>query len=280
MFARPQTIDEAVTILSADTWTILAGGTDFYPGLRDQAVSGPTLDISALEELRGIEQSDDAWHIGALCTWSELIRTPLPAAFDALKLAAREVGSVQVQNRATLAGNLCNASPAADGVPALLVLAARVELTSSSGTRTLTLADFITGNRKTARRSDEILTRIIVPRASAAGRSHFLKFGARKYLVISIAMVAARIETDDNNLIRQAAVAVGACSQVAMRLNRLEQALHGLPLEADIASVVSGEHLQDLSPIDDVRASASYRRNAAHELVRRALVGCASQRGA
>src|SRR4029077_8004802 len=100
-------------------------------------------------------------------TWTDVLHVPLPRCFDALKGAAREVGSVQIQNRGTVAGNLCNASPAADGVPPLLARDAEVELTSSAGPRRMPLAEFIVGNRKTARRVDEILTAVIVPRKLA-----------------------------------------------------------------------------------------------------------------
>src|SRR4029077_16016992 len=105
-------------------------------------------DISALGELRGVSTEANYIRVGGLTTWSDIIRTPLPRCFDALKSAAREVGSVQIQNRGTVAGNLCNASPAADGVPPLLALDAEVELVSKVGVRRMPLADFIVGNRK------------------------------------------------------------------------------------------------------------------------------------
>src|SRR5690606_12010591 len=146
-----------------------------------------------LDELRGVSETASHVVIGARTTWTDLIRHPLPAAFDALKQAAREVGSVQIQNVASVAGNLCNASPAADGAPALLVLDAEVELRSRAGSRMLPLQDFILGNRRTAIEPGEIVTAIRIPKASIAGSSSFQKLGARRYLVISIAMAAARM---------------------------------------------------------------------------------------
>ena len=137
---------------------ILSGGTDFFPALGDRPVVGPVVDISGVSELKGIAITPDHVRIGGLTTWSEVFSTPLPRCFDALKSAAREIGGVQIQNRGTLAGNLCNASPAADGVPPLLALDVEIELHSSAGTRRLPLADFIVGNRRTLRRPDEILT--------------------------------------------------------------------------------------------------------------------------
>src|SRR5690606_16713582 len=139
---------------------------------------------------------DGSWRIGAATTWTQVLRERLPHAFDGLKLAAREVGGVQVQNCGTVGGNLCNASPAADGVPPLLALDAAVELTGQAGSRMLPLADFITGPRRTARGPGELLTAVVVPAAAGAGRSHFAKVGARRYLLISIVMAAANVELD------------------------------------------------------------------------------------
>jgi len=209
--------------------------------------------------------------IGGRATWTDLFRAELPPALDALKLAAREVGSIQIQNRGTVAGNLCNASPAADGVPPLLALDAEIELASAAGRRVLPLGDFILGNRHIARRPDELLVAVRIPRASTAGVSHFLKLGGRSYLVISIAMVATRLVLDGAGRIEEAAIAVGACSAVAQRLRRLETALIGRHAGDEALAAVAEWPFDELSPIDDVRASAPYRRRAAAELVRRAL---------
>src|SRR3546814_6955346 len=148
-------------------YTVLAVGTDSYPERVGRAVDDDILDITALAGQRAIDEGDDGFRIGALTTWSDLLRRPLPPAFAALKQAAREVGGVQIQNAGTLAGNLCNASPAADGVPPLLALEAEVELASRDGLRRLALDAFILGNRKTARRPDELVTAII-----EIGRAH------------------------------------------------------------------------------------------------------------
>ena len=268
-FARPTQIDEALALLAAGNWDVLSGGTDYYPGLRDEPPTAPILDISAINSLRGVTREPSGWRIGALATWTDLIRADLSPAFDGLKLAAREVGSVQIQNRATLAGNLCNASPAADGVPPLLVLDASVEVASHTGRRSRPLAEFILGNRQTSLAPGEMVTAITIPDHAGQGASSFLKLGARKYLVISIAMVAVRLVIEAER-VAEAAVAIGACSVVARRLGALEAALTGLPL-SEIERAVTTEHMTDLSPISDVRASEAYRREAAVELVRRTL---------
>lgn len=275
VYIKPRTLPEALAALSCGQARILSGGTDFYPALGERIVREPVVDVSALSDLRGIALHADFFRIGGLTTWSEIIRTPLPRCFDALKSAAREVGSVQIQNRGTVAGNLCNASPAADGVPPLLALDAEVELSSQSGVRQMKLEDFIVGNRKTQRRLDEILTAILVPRGLDNAVSAFMKLGTRRYLVISIAMVAAIIATDDVSRVVEARIAVGSCSSVARRLRSLENELLSTNMHSGFAGLVRAGHLSPLSPINDVRATADYRMDAALTLVQRALNACA-----
>ena len=184
--------------------TVLAGGTDVYPAKAARAGWGdmrhkPICSTSpAVPGLRGIAEEARRWRIGALTTWTDVIRAELPPLFDGLKLAAREVGGVQIQNRGTLAGNICTASPAGDG--AAQPAGARRRASSwraAAAARVVPMRDFIDGYRHTAvpARRD----RHRDPRAQAGSdgaRSHFLKLGARKYLVISIVMVAGVIEID------------------------------------------------------------------------------------
>jgi len=236
------------------------------------------VDISGVSELRGISFHDNEIRIGGLTTWTDVLHAPLPRCFDALKAAAREVGSIQIQNRGTVAGNLCNASPAADGVPPLLALDAEVELASQSGVRRIPLAHFLVGNRKTLRRADEVLSVVAVPRSLDNARSAFLKLGSRRYLVISIVMVAAILDTDAEGQIKQARVAVGSCSAAAQRLLELERYLLNMKAPRGFTDPLSPGHLSVLSPIDDVRATADYRRDAALTLVKRALEACVEER--
>ncbi len=274
MYLRPKTLDEAVTLLASPGGQILAGGTDFYPSLGERLPRGRIVDITALREIRGIAFEPDQIRIGGLTTWSDVLRAPLPRCFDALKAAAREVGSVQIQNRGTVAGNLCNASPAADGVPPLLALDAEVELASANGKRRMPLHQFLSGNRKTLRRADEILAAVLVPRRMEDAASAFLKLGARRYLVISISMVAVVVQSDPAGHIREAHIAVGSCSAKALRLKDLEQSLVGVPFQRGMGAAVKAENLSPLTPIDDVRATANYRRDASLTLVQRALEAC------
>jgi CO/xanthine dehydrogenase FAD-binding subunit len=270
-YLAPTDLDSALVALTRAPMTVVAGGTDFYPSRVGRPIAEPVLDISGVSELRGISVTDTAYRIGGLTRWSEIRDADVPGGFDGLRGAARQVGGVQVQNAGTIGGNLCNASPAADGIPPLLTLDASVELTSVGAIRTLTVADFVTGYRQTAIRPGELLTAVIVPRSVAESRSDFLKLGTRRYLVISIVMVAASIEVADDGSIHRARLAVGACSPVARRLPSLEAALAGRAIDDDLGPLVTADHLGVLSPIDDVRGSARYRLDTAVTLIRRVL---------
>lgn len=269
-YLRPTRLDEALRLLAGREATILAGGTDLYPAHVAVPILGDVLDISAIRSLRGITEHHDHWRIGATTTWSDVTDARLPPWFDGLKLAAREIGGMQIQNRGTVAGNLCNASPAADGVPPLLALDAQVEISSFAGIRRVSLPEFVLDNRRCALARGELATAVIAPKPVHAALSHFLKLGTRKYLVISIVMVAATVE-HENGRVRAARVALGACSPVAQRLPALEAALVGENLDARLGAKVAAAQFQALDPIDDVRASRAYRVEAAVTMVRRTL---------
>ncbi len=276
-YLRPSELDTALAALNETPRAIVAGGTDYYPARVGKPLDDDVLDVTGIAALRGITEHADHFRIGALVTWSELIAAALPPCFDGLKRAAREVGGIQVQNAGTIVGNVCNASPAADGVPGLLSLDAVVELASAAGARSVPLAEFVTGNRQTVRAPGEMVTAITIPKPADGARSSFLKLGARKYLVISIVMVAGVVEPAPDGTVAGARLAIGSCSAVARRLPELEQALIGRPIDGGMAAVAAAEHLGVLSPIDDVRGTAAYRMDAALTLVRRMLAELENQ---
>lgn len=292
LYLRPTSLADALAALAdpkltsapdkTDRLTLLAGGTDFYPAQTArvawlEATPRNILDISGIEELQGIRRDAGGITFGALATWTEICDAALPPAFDGLKRAAREVGGRQIQNRGTIAGNICNASPAADGVPPLLTLGAIVEVAGLRGQRAVPLAEFITGNRRTMLAADELVTAIRVPGTRPGARSTFLKLGARTYLVISIVSVAVLLDVDRQGRIAGAAVAVGACSAVPVRLPELERALIGVSARDVAQQATTANVASALTPIDDVRGSAGYRREAAVVLVRRALAQCVAE---
>lgn len=272
-YHRPEKLEDALAIRAVRDVTVLAGGTDVYPAkaARDAwgiSTSSEVLDISRLDECRGIERLAGRTRLGALATWTEIIETDLPPWFDALKLSAREVGGLQIQNRGTIAGNLCNASPAADGIPPLLILDASVELASQRGVRELPLAEFLTGYRATACGATELVTAVYVPDCERQARTHFIKLGARHYLVISIVMAAGLLAVDDRGSVSDIRISVGSCSAVAQRLFKLEARLKGESIDTASESITPDD-LIEIDPIDDFRANAAYRNDAALTLARR-----------
>jgi len=273
-YAAPTDLDDALALIAGGGRPV-AGGTDLYPALAGGAAPSGLVDLTRIPALRGIARGPSGWRIGAATTWAEVARAPLPPAFDGLRAAAREVGSVQIQNAATVAGNLVNASPAADGVPPLLTLAAGLVLRSAGGTRRVALDAFLLGPRRTALAPGEIVAAIEVPAPPAGARAAFVKLGQRRYLVISVAMAAVLVWPDAQGRIAGARIAVGSCAPVARRLPALEAVLAGRPwgeagLPADPALYAP------LAPVDDVRGSAAYRAAAVPELVARALAAAMS----
>ncbi len=267
-YLRPTELSHALAALADQELTVIAGATDYFPAQVGRQLAHDILDISAIEALAGIASEGPYWRIGAMTTWRDLMDADLPPCFAGLKAAARQVGGPQIQNTATIAGNLCNASPAADGVPPLLSLEAQVELQDQSGTTLLPLSDFIQGNRRTRLMPGQLVTAILVPKALQTGRSAFLKLGARSSLVISIVMVAGLLLLDERGRVIQANFSVGACSEVAQRLSLLEAELAG---QQPSEIMVRPEHFAHLSPLDDHRGTAAYRLDAAATLTRRLL---------
>jgi CO/xanthine dehydrogenase FAD-binding subunit len=268
-YAIAENLDHALGLLRDGRSDVMAGGTDYFPARPKTGPAPSIVDVSRIAEMRGITRTpDEGWRIGGATTWTELVRAELPAAFDGLKAAAREVGSIQIQNVGTLAGNLCNASPAADGVPCLLSLDAKVELSHADGKRVLPLSDFLTGVRQTVLRPAELLSAILIPPQDPRAQGAFEKLGSRRYLVISITMVGTVMQLTDEGRIDAVRIAVGACAPTAQRQPTLERRLVGQrPSEV----FVTPDDLEQLAPIDDIRGDATYRLQAVCEQIQRAL---------
>lgn len=262
-FARPADLSDALE-RAARGHRVLAGGTDLYPNA-GWTLAGDVVDLTAIDALRGITRGSGL-RIGACTTWSEIAEADLPRALQALQQAARQIGGRQVQNAGTIGGNICNASPAADGIPPLLALDAELEVASLQGTRRLTLEHALLGPRKLALTAGEVLVAIHVPQDALAGESAFLKLGARSHLVISVVVGALWLRGHDG-LITKARAAIGSCGPTARRLPALEQYLIGQPIDSpdfDPALI-----LPALSPTSDIRATAAYRSETAVSLLRR-----------
>ena len=269
-YYRPDSLTDGLVALSENSWILLAGGTDFYPARVGKHLDEKVMDLTGIRELRSIRETEEHIYIGALTTWTDIVNAKLPEAFEGLKKAAKTIGGVQTQNAGTICGNICNASPAADSVPNLMALEAKVQLMSVKETRMLPLEDFILGNRKTAIKRDEFVTGLIIPHPGKDARANFEKLGPRAFLVISIAMVGVVAELTESGKILKLKVAVGSCSAVSKRLYLLEKEANGQNLQ-DLE--IKPLHLENLDPIDDVRGTAAYRNAVIPELVLRAVKG-------
>jgi N-methylhydantoinase B len=275
-YLRPSELQAALASLAALPRLVLAGGTDLYASgtPMPQRLRQPVLDITAIDSLRAIRCERAGILIGATATWADLCRANLPLWCLGLKQAASQVGALQIQNVATVAGNLCNASPAADGVPPLLALGARIDLASVRGVRTLKLEEFLLGPRRTACAGDELVTGLRLAERSERARSVFYKLGARSHLVISIVSLAVSVDFDAHGRVTYAGIAVGSCAARPQRLLGLESRLLGTDragaqtLAQEFATAADAP---EIAPIDDIRGTALYRRDALATLLRRAL---------
>ncbi len=273
MYYRPDKINEALDSLSREKLTIAAGCTDLLPSTQQDNLGDNILDISGIKSLRNIDFENGFRRIGSGVTWTDIVENNnLPNCYDMLKECSLQIGSQQIQNLGTIGGNLCNASPAADGVPCLLSLDASIELLSVNGKRILKLEDFIKGSRKTELQNNEILSAILIPKEAEIGRSSFLKLGARKYLVISIAMIACKLNLE-KDIISDIAISVGSCSAVAKRIKSLENLLIGKSIKDELTTIILNYNYKNyLSPINDIRGTNTYRLKASKVLVKDTII--------
>jgi CO/xanthine dehydrogenase FAD-binding subunit len=273
LYYRPDKINEALDSLSREKLTIAAGCTDLLPSTQQDNLGDNILDISGIKSLRNIDFENGFRRIGSGVTWTDIVENNnLPNCYDMLKECSLQIGSQQIQNLGTIGGNLCNASPAADGVPCLLSLDASIELLSLNGKRVLKLEDFIKGSRKTELQNNEILSAILIPKEAEIGRSSFLKLGARKYLVISIAMIACKLNLE-KDIISDIAISVGSCSAVAKRIKSLENLLIGKSIKDELTTIILNYNYKNyLSPINDIRGTNTYRLKASKVLVKDTII--------
>ena len=273
MYYRPDKINEALDSLSREKLTIAAGCTDLLPSTQQDNLGDNILDISGIKSLRNIDFENGFRRIGSGVTWTDIVENNnLPNCYDMLKECSLQIGSQQIQNLGTIGGNLCNASPAADGVPCLLSLDASIELLSVNGKRVLKLEDFIKGSRKTELQNNEILSAVLIPKEAEIGRSSFLKLGARKYLVISIAMIACKLNLE-KDIISDIAISVGSCSAVAKRIKSLENLLIGKSIKDELTTIILNYNYKNyLSPINDIRGTNTYRLKASKVLVKNTII--------
>lgn len=272
---RPQSLDEAVRYLEEDPALVpTAGCTDLMVrGPEALHLMDRVIDLLGVPELRGIREVDGGLEIGATASFSEIRRSaPVRAAFPILAEAASMIGGWQIQNRATLGGNMANASPAGDSLPVLLALDAVVVAAGTRGLREIPYADFHTGYRKTALQPGEIVARVRLPYRPEGGFQSFRKVGTREAQSISKVVVALTGRIEDGK-ISEIRLAAGSVAPTPVRLRAAEEALRGKTLGVEAADAAGREAAAGVTPIDDVRSTADYRRFALERVVRRMMLG-------
>ncbi|RDV00498.1 FAD binding domain-containing protein [Trinickia dinghuensis] len=271
-YFRAHTIGEVLRALAEDPRPrIVCGATDVFADARLVPAKSNWIDISRVDALRGIELHDGIVRIGAASPFQAIADTPwLPVA---LTEAAACVGSRQIRVQGTIGGNLCHASPIADGVPVLLTLDAQVELASVRGARRLPLAEFVLGRGRTALNADELLVGVQFELPRPRDRTAFVKCANREGAALAVVSAAVHLRVSADDTVEAAAAAVGGASEVALRMRALEASLPGVRC-TDLIGAIEAAPLAGLSPIDDCRATASHRVHLARLAIARAFRGC------
>ena len=266
----PANLAEALQLFSDEpgVWRPFAGGTDLMVLLEAGKLTHTRfVSLWGLPELTGIESHDDQIIIGALTTYSQIqAHAALRAEFPLLCEAASWTGAVAIQNRGTLGGNIANASPAADSLPALLVYDAELELISANGSRVVPYNGFHTGYKTSVLRPDEVIKTIRLPRTTAGWRQHSRKVGTRKAQAISKVCLAA-IARSENGVVQAIRLAFGSVAPTPLRATATEAVLKGQPINAVTIAAGRAALLNELKPIDDVRSTAKYRAQVAANLL-------------
>ena len=276
-YSAPSSIAEAVQLLQHGEATIVAGGTDLTPqteaGVREFAAT--LINIQRIEEMRGISVSNGRYRIGGLTTVTDILESELLAAdVPVLVEAADHFASPQIRNASSLAGNLCNASPAGDMVIPLLLLDAEAELVSwsdgSVSTRSVPLSDFFTGPGRTVMKADELMTAVEFAQPGEGYVAAFIKSGPRPALEIStVSMGVAGVVKA--GVIHGVRVSIGAVAPIPLRARETEAALEGNKLDEALFELAAETASGEVKPIDDVRASSWYRKHLTGVYIRRAL---------
>lgn len=275
-YLAPKTINEALSMLSQykGEAKVIAGGTDLIPKLKRRQIETPAyiIDLKGIPDLDYIQYDETGGlRFGVLTTIRAIETSPvIRERFRVLAQAASSMASIQVRNKGTIAGNICNAVPSADAAPALLTLQARLKIASQKGEKTVDIDDFFAGPNETILSDEELLTEIMVPDLPPKSRGIYLKLGPRKSMDLAIVGVAV-VFVEENGICKDVRIALGAVAPTPMRVKKAEFLLIGKKLSdglVDSAAQIASEESQ---PIDDHRASSEYRREMVRVLTKRAL---------
>ncbi len=278
---QPNSLQEASQIMrqNGPGGRFLAGGTDLVIAIKEKGlVPKYVVDLKRIPKLSGIrEEADGSIAIGALTTMREVETSPLISKrFPFLARSAAEVGSIQIRNRATIGGNMANATPSADVAPALLVLEAKAKIAGAGSARTLPLEEFFRGPGQTVMSPEEILTEILIPKTPPELAGEYIKFSPREMMDLAYVGVAvALLLSPSDRRCEQVRIALGAVSPTPMRARKAESVLLNQILTTELVEKASEEAAQESKPISDVRSSADYRREMVRAMTRRALLNAA-----
>ncbi len=270
-YHRPRTIPDALRLVSESPGArFIAGGTDLMVKINAGAMHPETLvSLRNIPALSGIDLGEQTI-IGALATIADMLRNlELCERYPLLAQAARTLGGPQIRNVATIGGNLCNCSPCADTAPALLALEARIRLLSPAGEREIALEDFMSGPGQTCSAPDEILTHVLLPKAPRGAAGIYFKKGRVK-MDLAIVSLAALLVSDGDKL-SHVRLAAGSVAPVCLRLHAAEDLITGRRLTPDLLAQAARAAMDAVTPIDDQRASADYRRRLVGVYLRRAV---------
>jgi carbon-monoxide dehydrogenase medium subunit len=269
-YIRPGNMDEAIAALRAnDNPCVLAGGTDLLVGLKTNSVRPQCIiDLKGIPNINSIEYND-GFKFGTLVTVRDIETSPLlREKIPALCEAAATLGSIQIRNRATIGGNLCNASPAADMAAILLAMNGEVKIVSPDGEKKLTLDQFFAGPGITALARDEVLSEIIIPNEIESYKGVYLKHGPRRAMDIGIVNIAVLLNADfKSRRCNRIAIALGAVAPTPIRAKKAEALLEGRPLTTELIREAAETASGEAKPISDFRASAGYRLELIKSLV-------------
>lgn len=274
-YYKPENLEDALELVNKlKNHKILAGGTDLIVDLKTGRIKNVEnlVDISSINEINFIKVENDKIRIGAATTLQEICENEnLKKEILVLTEAIEQMGSWHIRNIATIGGNLCNASPAADTAPPLLVLDAKVKLESIDGKRIIPISKFFHGPRKTELKNNEILTEIIIPKPPSNAGMSFLKLGRRNSFTLSIVGVATLV-TIKSEVFNEVRIALNAIAPTPIRAYKTEIALKGQKINRKMIRDKSKLVAKEIRPISDVRASAEYRREMAIILTQDSII--------
>jgi len=273
-YLAPTSLAEALDMLAQYPNALpLAGGTDLLVQIKERhRPVEALLSLKRVSEVHQLEYSEEWFRLGAAVKAGDIAANEqVQTAYTALADGVGLIGSRQIRNMATLGGNICNASPSADGAPALLVLGADAVIAGPDGERRLPIEDFFIGPGKSAIQPGELLKNVVIPRPSKHSGSFYLRHTTRAWMDIAFVGVAAAITLDDEGHIASARIALGAVAPTPMRAIQAERILPGTAPEDEVFTEAGRIAASEANPIDDLRASADYRRHLVRVLTRRAL---------